>query len=246
MAGRRRRDHDGGISTARLQANLDLLARETDALTRSLSPLGDEDMHAATLCAGWTRGHVVTHLARNAEALGNLLHWATTGERTEAYGSPQERAAAIDAGAGRSAEELRHDHWRTSEDFARRTVALHGPAGEAQVLTRTGTRVRGAQVPSMRLVEVVFHHADLQLGYTFADADPGFVNRALRRAVRGLERATHPPALTLTTTEGEEWVLGEGTHGVHGSRADLLLWLARGVDSGLTHDAPLPTPPPWG
>jgi maleylpyruvate isomerase len=28
---------------------------------------------------GWTRGHLLTHVARNADALRNLLTWARTG-----------------------------------------------------------------------------------------------------------------------------------------------------------------------
>ncbi|BBC38326.1 hypothetical protein SGFS_096200 [Streptomyces graminofaciens] len=54
---------------------------------------------------GWTRGHLLTHLARNADALVNLLTWARTGVRTPMYTTPDQRASdwmtpRIDAGAG--------------------------------------------------------------------------------------------------------------------------------------------------
>ena len=57
---------------------------------------------APSLCEGWTRAHVVTHIARNADALSNLVHWATTGEPTPMYASPESRDADIAEGARRA------------------------------------------------------------------------------------------------------------------------------------------------
>lgn len=228
--------------TSHLAANLDLLAVETDRLLATVAVLGASDLPAATLCPGWTRAHVVTHLARNADALDNLLHWARTGERRDAYGSEAERAAAIAAGADRGPDELLADLTATADRFAAHAADLHGPAGRAEVLTRTGTTVRGDQVPAMRLLEVVLHHVDLLAGYTLADSDPDFVQRTLRRAARtagagGLD-------LRLQTPEGQEWAVGAGTGPVvQGTAPDLLLWLVRGRAERLTHDIPLPVPP---
>ena len=75
----------------------------------ALSDLTDDDMRAPSLLPGWTRGHVVTHLARNADAFCNLLHWAETGEEHYMYESRERRDADIEAGAGRSAHDLRVD-----------------------------------------------------------------------------------------------------------------------------------------
>jgi maleylpyruvate isomerase len=54
---------------------------------------------------GWTRGHVLSHLARNADALVNLLTWARTGAEARMYASPAERTDGIEAGAGRALPE---------------------------------------------------------------------------------------------------------------------------------------------
>ena len=43
---------------------------------------------------GWTRGHVLSHLARNADALVNLLTWARTGTEARMYASPTELPTA--------------------------------------------------------------------------------------------------------------------------------------------------------
>jgi maleylpyruvate isomerase len=47
---------------------------------------------------GWTGGHLIAHVAVNADALGNLVHWAATGEPTPMYSSAADRAAGIEAG----------------------------------------------------------------------------------------------------------------------------------------------------
>src|SRR5215472_3231214 len=52
---------------------------------------------------GWSRGHVLTHIARNADGLRNLLIWARTGVVTPQYADIGERERGIAAGAGRSA-----------------------------------------------------------------------------------------------------------------------------------------------
>ncbi len=41
----------------------------TDTLLATVSRLTDADLDHPSLCEGWTRGHVVAHLARNAEAI---------------------------------------------------------------------------------------------------------------------------------------------------------------------------------
>ena len=64
----------------------------------ALSDLTDEDMRAPSLLPGWTRGHVVTHLARNADAFCNLLHWAESGQEHYMYDSREQRNADIEAG----------------------------------------------------------------------------------------------------------------------------------------------------
>src|ERR671930_1390843 len=76
-------------------------------IEESVAVLTDAQARAPSGLPGWSRGHVLTHLARNADALVNLLTWARTGVETPMYASGEQRNADIEAGAGRSAEELR-------------------------------------------------------------------------------------------------------------------------------------------
>ena len=68
-----------------------------------MSRLGDDAFRAPSLLPGWSRAHVLTHLARNADGMINLLLWARTGIVTPAYASV-ERARRHREGRGPLAE----------------------------------------------------------------------------------------------------------------------------------------------
>src|SRR5215472_17296509 len=52
------------------------IGEATDRLLASAATLTDAAAREPSLLPGWTRGHVLTHVARNADGLGNLLRWA--------------------------------------------------------------------------------------------------------------------------------------------------------------------------
>ena len=86
-------------TSSHLSDNLALLARETSLLMRTAAALDDDTIRVASLCEGWTRAHVLSHIARNADALGNLVSWAVTGTPRAMYDSPDDRDADIEAGS---------------------------------------------------------------------------------------------------------------------------------------------------
>ena len=57
--------------------------------------LTDQEFDRPSLLPGWDRRHVVAHVARNADALVNLMTWARTGEETPMYPSVEARDAGI-------------------------------------------------------------------------------------------------------------------------------------------------------
>lgn len=61
---------------------------------------------------GWTRAHLLTHLARNADGLGNLLTWAETGVERSMYGPGNARDDDIEAGSGRAPRKSWPTWWR--------------------------------------------------------------------------------------------------------------------------------------
>ncbi len=220
------------------------LSTETDRLVTTAERLDDAVVAGDSLCPGWTRGHVLTHLARNADALVRVCSAILTGEPDTMYDSNEARDAEIEKGASRSAAELAED-LRTSAARLAPDIAKVGVEHVGTTVERVpgGQLIAAERVPFMRLREVVWHHVDLDAGYTFADAPDELVRLFLEDAVARLAAAAGAPGLRLRTAEGDEWVVGDGTTRVAGSRGAVLTWLARGIDEGLEHEDPLPALP---
>jgi maleylpyruvate isomerase len=133
---------------------------------------------------GWSRGHVLSHLANNAYSHQRMFVAAGRGEETEQYeGGRPTRDAQIEAWAGLSAHEL-VGHVRAS------IYALEGAWASATPTTWTGFGIKshagGARVAItdlmlMRWCETEVHHADLNLGYSFESWDSTFVRFELDR-----------------------------------------------------------------
>jgi maleylpyruvate isomerase len=233
-------------TSSHLPDNLALLAHETSLLMRTAAGLDDESIRVASLCRGWSRAHVLSHIARNADGLTNLVGWAVTGTPRAMYESTEARDADIVAGSARGAREILTDLEDSAARFAAAAPGLAGTPEQVEVEMRGGHKVLGGQLPTLRLMEVVFHHVDLVAGYTFADADPGFVKRATTTAVGRFNARDQGPSVTLRSDEGETWSMSDGAQEVTGSDAALLLWLARGDGAGVSSETPLPGLPAWG
>ena len=205
-------------TSSHLSDNLVLLAHETSLLLRTATALDDETIRVASLCEGWTRAHVLSHIARNADALGNLVSWAVTGIPRPMYDSPDARDADIVAGSTRGAHEVLTDLEDSAARFASAATGLAGTPERAEVEMRGGRTVLGGQLPTLRLMEVVFHHVDLFAGYTFADADPGFVTRATTIAIARVRASGKAPPITRPGGEGDPRTAGGGAR--HVTRLD--------------------------
>ena len=121
--------------------------------------------------------------------------------------------------------------------------ALGGPLAVDEVEMRGGLMVPPLVLPLLRLRELVFHHVDLDDGFTFADVEPDLVHGFLADAVDRLAATADPPGVRVVSDEGDQWVLGDGAVTVRGPRAGLLLWLARRDPRGVTPEGDLPDVP---
>ena len=212
-------------------------------LGTALGRLVDEDFAGPSLLPGWTRTHVLAHVARNAEALVNLLTWARTGVETPMYASPEDRAAGIAETAKLSPDQLRGEVLRTTERLAEAMHGLPEPAWTHEVRTAQGRMVPATEVPWMRCREVWVHSVDLDAGVSFADV-PDDVQAALVDDVfRMWDRRDEVPDVVLFAGD-REW--GTGRLAVAGSLPDVTAWVTgRGGGEGLSADGPLPTLPAW-
>ena len=226
--------------------NLSLLAHETSLLMATAASLDDQAVRRPSLCRGWTQAHVLSHVARNSDGMGNLVVWAITGTPRAMYDSPEARDADVAVGATRGAQEILTDLEDSAARFAAVAAGLAGAPEKVEVEMRGGRTVLGGQLPTLRLMEVVVHHVDLDAGYTFADADPGFVKRAVANGVGRMTAKADAPAVTLRSDEGETCTIRGGGQVVTGSNAALLLWLTRGDGAGVSSNAVLPKLPSWG
>jgi maleylpyruvate isomerase len=202
---------------------------------------------------GWSRGHVASHVARNAPALGNLLHTAATGEPRAMYPSRAARDAEIDAGADRPAAALVEDLRATAQAFSEAARAVPVDRWDVEVSLLSGRTIPARTVLPYRMREVEFHHVDLDVGYTPAHWDAGFVTACLDDLAVTLSGQPGVPDLTLRATDGSgthTWAV-QGIGGpvtVSGPRAALLAWAAgRAPGDGLTCSGAdvLPMLPAW-
>ncbi|QQS00673.1 MAG: maleylpyruvate isomerase family mycothiol-dependent enzyme [Austwickia sp.] len=239
----------GHLSPADIPAALELLDVETAKLLATVETLTDEDLAQPSLCPGWTRGHIVTHLARNAESLVRLVVWARTGVRTPQYPSQASRDADIEEGAPRPAADQLADLSRSCDLVRDGLAALALPLATHELQMSSGP-ADPRDLPRRRLNEVVLHHLDLRAGFTLDDAHPLAIADLLDLAVSRLARPGGPK-LSINSHDGDHYLVGttpsetvaDGVVAVQGSASDLLQWLTRGVTDRVDSTGPLPTLP---
>lgn len=228
---------------------LDPIDASTDRFLRTVEVLTEADAAGPTLIPPWTRGHVITHVARAADSLCRLLTWARTGVETPQYASMDARAAEIEAGAGRPVAELLNDTAESAARFDEAVRSLPPAAWEQQIRMRTGELRTPAELVPTRLRELEVHHADLAAGYTFADVPPEAARWIIDDIVTAQRRRSGVPPLRIEAADtGLVHELGSGGPTVGGPQADLLGWLTgRTGGSGLTSSdgGTVPTAPYW-
>ncbi|WP_018349833.1 maleylpyruvate isomerase family mycothiol-dependent enzyme [Longispora albida] len=226
------------------------LDRATARLLRTVGGLTDADVAAPSLLPGWSRGHVLAHIARNADGLGNLLTWASSGVETPMYpgGSPQ-RDADIEAGAPRPAAEQLADVKASSERFAELADGVPADGWGVMVWGRDGKPFPAATAVWKRLKEVEIHHLDLAAGYGAPDWPEAFTLRLLRESAHDFGVRRDAPRMVLNATDlGAQFAAGdgEGAPVISGPGHALAEWvIGRGVPKALTGQQ-LPALPSWG
>ncbi|MDJ0461728.1 maleylpyruvate isomerase family mycothiol-dependent enzyme [Streptomyces sp. H27-C3] len=213
----------------------------TDRLLTSAGKLDNAGVTQPSHLPGWTRGHVLAHVARNADALVNVL----AGRRM--YASAETRDADIERDAPRPLSVQLQD--------VRDSAALFQEAGAAPadwtrtVALRNGVTDDASRIPFRRLIEIELHHVDLGVGYELEDLPEDFTGREIAFLAARFAGNPDVPAVLLTAADGRQWHTGR-TQGdpmpVTGAAPDLLGWLAGRRDGASlnTSGALLPALPP--
>jgi len=218
--------------------------RATYRLLATARALDDAAVAQPSPLPGWTRGHVLTHVARNADSLVRVLTGARTGEDLPQYASREQRDGDIAAGSGRPLADQVADVSAAAGRFAAAVAELPPDRWFATVRWRSSPPAPAATAVWVRLREVEVHHVDLAAGYRPADWPEAFTHRLLHELTNGWAGRTDGPRVRLRATDlDHESTLGPGPV-VAGPAHALAAWLTgRTSGDGLTVDPPGPLPP---
>lgn len=163
---------DGADIAAQVTRDIDALAASHQALADHLAGAGDVDPSSPSLLPGWTVGHVLTHIARNADGALRQLDGLS-----QYWMGMASRNADIELGAARPWPELVDDVVSTSDAVLARMREVTDWSG---VTTSIAGQRPKAGLPFTRRREVEVHRVDLGLGYGFANLPSDFVRAEVR------------------------------------------------------------------
>jgi maleylpyruvate isomerase len=229
-----------------LAGDIGRMQRESGMVMATVASLADDELGKPTGCAGWTRAHVIAHLARGADAMTNLASWAVTGQASPEYESATQRDADIEAGARQSAADLAADLERANARLLEAFQALKGGVQVRTLPTLRAGEIDAFSLPARRTTELIIHHDDLGTTWELHEADPDSVLDAIEVYVRRLQVNPDSPGLRIIAGEGDEWIVGDGSFRIEGYYEELLAYLTRErVEEGLQYEGELPKLPPW-
>jgi maleylpyruvate isomerase len=188
----------------RPQADIDGCRIAHDLLRSVVAELDEADVRRASTLPGWSVGHVLTHLARNAESMCRRIDAAVRSELIDQYeGGRAGRTAEIEGGADRDAAALRDDATRWSLALDDVLQSLPDEVWARPVRSGGGDEHPVARLPFMRWWEVEVHLVDLGLTVRPSDWTQGLVDKVLPRLLAGLRGRADERELMA-------WLLGRG------------------------------------
>ena len=184
-------------------------------LLASLENLTDAQCRQDSLLPNWSRGHVLTHLARNADSHVNLLQSAVRGEVGKQYPSIEKRNADIESGSSRNASELVVDLRVSIYGLEAAWASANEKVWSGQGRNLSGNVIEISSLVFLRWREVEIHHADLNLGFGYDDLPPLYVRLELDQQIM-LWRSRKPMGMTelpdiakkLSPSQRLAWLMG--------------------------------------
>jgi maleylpyruvate isomerase len=197
---------------------------------------------------GWSRAHVVAHLAGNAEGMANLVAWARSGDETPMYPSPEARSAEIDRRAKLPWRDLLEEQRGLAASLRRDLETLTEPVAERDLRLGSGAHTNVCDLAAVRVREIEIHRVDLSDDYAAACWRTSFTTRTLGQVAPFFAEHRSVPVRTLRAHDtGTCWEVGASGPELIGSQADLLAWLLGRPHGQLTSTAGanVPVAPAW-
>jgi maleylpyruvate isomerase len=226
-----------------LTATLPWMREGTALLLGVADRLTETDLRAPSHLPGWTRAHVIGHVARNAEALVRLATWARTGVATPMYADREQRATEIESSAALPPDVLREQLKSTAAELEDALAALDATAWQTEVKSALGRTIPAAEIPWMRVREVWLHAVDLASGTTFSDLPAPLIDTLLDDVTTTLSTRPGCPPVRLTPTDrARTWEFSsptaEAPNVVEAPATELLAW----TTGRATRTEPVPLP----
>lgn len=206
-------------------------------LVRTVDSLADDQWSLPSVLPGWTRAHVIAHLALNAEGLASALDDLRHGRPAAMYASNESRDGDIDELAAATPAEIRARLFAAGEQLREMLAALSDDDWTGSI-----DRVPGGPsfpvmaLPATRRREVEIHHADIGCDYRHTDWPRDFCVALLD--VVTVDHAANPDTddFKVSATDlGMTWRVGADEPVVAGPAVDLGWWLVgRGSGDGLS------------
>ena len=218
-----------------------------DRFAGTLSALTDAEIREPSVLPGWTRGHVIAHVARSAEAIVRLIDGVLTHRPAEAYpGGPAVREAEIELGARSSVNELMDEVYETNIQVVHAFARMTAPTWGRQVQFPTGA-YPASRCAWARWREVEIHHVDLGLDvYTIESWPEEFVACHLPHELTKLPHRLAPG--TAVQVGASRFGAGEVVAAIDGPDPAVLAWLLGRVGlaaPSLTISGVAPELPAW-
>lgn len=160
-------------------APVELLQRVADAEQRfedAIADLDDAAVRRSSDLPGWTVGHVLTHVARNADSHVRRAEGAVRGEVVEQYpGGFHGRLGEIETGADRDASALIADVRESAARLRRAWRDVPDLVWSATTRDVGGRERPLRELPGRRWQELEVHVVDLGVGVTYRDWPESFV-----------------------------------------------------------------------
>lgn len=238
-----------GVGMRTLDNSLAWAADGAAHLRGLMTRMGDDAFAAPSALPGWSRAHVLTHIARSADGMINLLTWARTGVPTPAYASLDQRSADIDAGAARRPAEIREDVVTSSDRLAQVVRKMPRDAWSARVTNVQGREIPASDIPWMRAREMWIHAVDLDVGASFADLPAPMLVELLTEVTSMMGEKAECPGLRLVAPD-HTWITRDVPDPitVTGPAPELAAWLlgrSRGRPLCCIDGGKLPALPSW-
>jgi maleylpyruvate isomerase len=194
-----------------LDTTLAWLAAGETYFTAHVRQVDDSTLSVRSLLPGWSKAHVIGHVARNADALCNLLHWARTSTPTPMYAQEGAREHDIEATAALPPAALRNDLAAAQQRLRAALAEMPPHAWTARVRSAQGRDIPASDVPWLRVREVWLHAVDLKAGGSTADFPNELVDRLLTDVTVTLTGRGAPALLLVPSDREALWRLGEST-----------------------------------